>query len=297
MDLMRNCWGWLVVITLGFSAATNASLQDAPFTLEEYPGASLVATENSVNNDYLLTLGALKKINNRWRAEQEERLQGELNRTTWELPRGHTADEGFEHYLKQLQRLRFEELFSCRARACGSSNSWANNRFGVKLLYGLDRFQRYGAYRLIAGQRAYYVSLYSVTRGNKRAYVHREVLATRIETDTQQKDVNWDTQWRTQGYISLPLASLDPQQLQTPASLAEFLQSLPSQTLAVVGHDFKGDSQSQQQERSLGYAEAIISQIQQAGVDKHQLQAYGLGGLAPVGRSAAVVRVDLVPIR
>jgi len=296
--------GWVIWLALGVTPMAAASL-----SFDSYPNATEMYDTEVQTDDYLLTLGALKKINNIWRAENERRLQGALRRTTWELPSGHRAEEGHEHYLTQLQALgnteggRLEQLFVCRARGCGSSNSWANNRFNVKQLYGLDRFQRYDAYRLVHQQVVYYVALYSVRRGNKRAYTHLEVLRS-DESAVSVVDTGEASglapeiivaSLQAQGYVSLPLS--DEGELLTPAAqLAAALAGVQwgSQSLAVVGHDYGRGTEKERQARSLLLAQGVAKQLTDAGLETQRLQVHAVGGLAPVGKGAASVRVDLV---
>src|SRR5690606_30975595 len=64
-------------------------------------------------------------------------------------------------------------------RNCGSSNSWANDQFQIKQLYGLDQDQYYGIFELVDDQdQLNYFALYTVRRGNQRVYAHLELLQT-----------------------------------------------------------------------------------------------------------------------
>ena len=284
----------LFLLVVALSVPARASLP-----IDAYPDAIEMYRSNEETNDYRLTLGALKKINNIWRAEQEERLAGQLSRTTWELPLGHSAEEGFAHYLQQLQALPFEELFGCRARSCGSSNSWANVRFQVKQLYGLDKYQRYGAYRVVFQDAAYYVSLYSIRRGNKRAYVHMEVLLS-PETKAQKSQADSESmlvRLQAQGFLSLVLSE-DGQALMETDTVVALLNSFQQGegAFALVGHDYGSGTQAQRQTRSLAYAQAVKAQLVAGGIAADKLQVHGLGSLAPAGRGDKTFRVDLVPL-
>lgn len=305
--LFSSFVGWVMWLGLGMAPMAAASL-----SFESYPHAKEMYDAETQTDDYLLTLGALKKINNIWRAENERRLPGLLRQTTWELPSGHQPEEGYEHYYQQLQAFgssqggQLEQLFVCRARSCGSSNSWANNRFKVKQLYGLDRFQRYGAYRLVYQEVVYYVALYSVRRGNKRTYTHLEVLRSNESAAALAGSADVDegrglsavaivSSLQAQGYVSLPLSSEG--KLLTPvAQLAAALAGVQwgVQSLAVVGHDYGTGTEKERQGRSLSLAQGVAKQLTDAGLEAQRLQVHAVGGLAPVGKGAVSVRVDLV---
>jgi hypothetical protein len=65
-------------------------------------------------------------------------------------------------------------LFWCQARDCGESSLWANEVFGNAKLYGADEQQAYLLLRLAAPKDNTLVALYSITRGNRKAYLHVE---------------------------------------------------------------------------------------------------------------------------
>ncbi|MNT28098.1 hypothetical protein D3C72_1637600 [compost metagenome] len=65
-------------------------------------------------------------------------------------------------------------LFWCQARDCGESSLWANEVFGNAKLYGADDQQAYLLLRLAAPRDNTLVALYSITRGNRKAYLHVE---------------------------------------------------------------------------------------------------------------------------
>lgn len=152
--------------------------QAATLTLQAYPNARQVFYTAPHPEDYWLALGVYKKIEGRWQADKSQQLSGLLERTTFELPANNSADNGFSFFKKQLDEHKARELFYCKARDCGTSNSWANNHFKIIQLYGLDQYQFYGAYEITdATNKRFYVALYSVMRGNKRTYVQLDILA------------------------------------------------------------------------------------------------------------------------
>ncbi|MCP6391037.1 DUF4892 domain-containing protein, partial [Klebsiella pneumoniae] len=71
-----------------------------------------------------------------------------------------------------LQKQDAQLLFWCQARDCGESSLWANEVFGNAKLYGADDQQAYLLLRLAAPENDTLVALYSITRGNRRAYLH-----------------------------------------------------------------------------------------------------------------------------
>jgi len=151
--------------------------------LEDFLPSKIIINDENEVEDYRLILSSLKKINGQWQTARELRMAGKLQRTTVELVGGHTVEEGYDFYLQQLhETLGAREIFSCAGLKCGPSSSWANIRFQQKELYGLDKYQYYSVWTLPGHK---FVSLYGIRRGNKRVYLHQEILSSeQVESAT-----------------------------------------------------------------------------------------------------------------
>lgn len=291
-----------------FSLLCFASqVQSATLNLQAYPNAREVFHSEGQADSFLLALGAYKKVDSNWLVDRSQHLSGSLERTTFELPADHNAEAGFNFFKSQLDKYNLRELFHCKARDCGTSNSWANNHFKIIQLYGLDQYQFYGAYEITnADEKPFYVVLYAVMRGNKRAYVQLEVLhvnkvnefGVASSPETLNKLLN------TNGYFVFPdFVSKDAQgslHLQVKQAhiqaLAGLLAAQPKLTLALVGHDYSAVAIEQQQLESKKNAEQIKAALVAAGVEAKRLQVFGLGSLAPAGRGDRSARVEVVKI-
>lgn len=285
--------------------------------LQPYPNAREVNRTTTTTNDYLLALGSYKKVDSNWIVDRSQRLSGVLERVTLELPADHNAENGFNFYKEQLEKYNLRELFHCKARDCGTSNSWANNHFKIIQLYGLDQYQHYAAYEITsANENPFYVVLYAVVRGNKRAYVQMEILqvdkvddigvASSPETLLKLFNLN--------GYFVLPDFALQNNVAQLNAgdaankielarvksahvqALANLLNLQPALRIALVGHDYSSISLEQQQLASKKYAEQIKAALVAQGADPKRIQTFGVGSLAPAGRGDRNIRVEVVKI-
>jgi len=279
----------------------------ADLKLQAYPNAREVFHTTSEGSDFLLALGSYKKIDSNWVVDRSQHLSGDLERFTYELPADHNAEIGFLFFKEQLDKYNLRELFHCKARDCGTSNSWANNHFKIIQLYGLDQYQFYGAYEITnADEKPFYVVIYAVMRGNKRAYVQLDILhlnkinefGVASSPETLSKLLN------NNGYFVFPdFVSKDSQgslHLQIKQAHIQALVSLlnlqPRLTLALVGHDYSMASIAQQQRESQKNAEQIKSALVSAGVDAKRIQTFGVGSLAPAGRGDRNARVEVVKI-
>ena len=276
-----------------------------PLSLKDYQGARAMFRSQEREDDYSLALGSYRKIDGIWQAEREQRLSGMLSRVTYELPELHTAETGFDFFIAQLQTMDKRELFSCRARSCGSSNAWANNHFKILQLYGQDQNQFYATYEVNRAAAApAYVSIYAVQRGNKRVYVQVDIL----NSDPAQQDaVAANPQTLIQllhnrGYYVFPEAVIDgadgKPSLQSGdqniKSLVQVLQQQSNWRAALVGHDYHGSNLGDQQKQSLLYAGQLKAAVVSRGIDAARLETHGLGSLAPAGRTGMGGRVEVV---
>ncbi|HEX7764562.1 MAG TPA: DUF4892 domain-containing protein [Cellvibrio sp.] len=294
---------FVVFFVLAFSYIALA----ADLSIQPYHNARIMFQSTGATDDYVFALGSYKKIAGSWRLDRQQRLSGNLTRYTVELPEGHSANNGFDFYLDQLQNFNLRELFHCTGRDCGTSNSWANNHFKILQLYGLDQFQQYGAYEVTnADARPFYVALYAVQRGNKRVYMQLDVLHVDSvnELGVAANPESIIRALESSGYYVFPdlLVSdaqgsvsikIKPAHLQV---LVDVLNAKPNWTLAVVGHDYAPVALAVQQKNSLAYAEQLKVALQERGVKANRLVPYGLGGLAPAGRGDRAGRVELVKI-
>ncbi|UTW07771.1 DUF4892 domain-containing protein [Pseudomonas benzenivorans] len=145
--------------------------------LPRFPGARIVAFAESAGEERVYPQGAIRRISGKLRYEQQVQTKGQLTSVTYELPRTHTAGEVFTAAREALQAQDAELLYWCEGRECGPSSLWANAVFDRAKLYGSDDQQSYVLMRLAEPQQQSLLALYSITRGNRRAYLHAELLA------------------------------------------------------------------------------------------------------------------------
>ena len=279
----------------------------ADLKLQPYPNAREIFHSETEEDSFLLALSAYKKVDDTWLVDRSQRLGGKLERHTFELPADHNAEAGFAFFKDQIDKYNLRELFHCRARDCGTSNSWANNHFKIIQLYGMDQYQLYGAYEITnADEKPFYVVIYAVMRGNKRAYVQLEVLhinkvddfGVASSPETLNKLLN------TNGYFVFPdfvskdatgSAHLQIKQAHIQALVA-LLALQPKLNIALVGHDYSPASIEQQQAESKKNANQIKAALVAAGVSEKRLQTFGVGSLAPAGRGDRSARVEVVKV-
>ncbi|MHC8331927.1 DUF4892 domain-containing protein [Pseudomonas sp. LB3P25] len=154
-------------------AADVPGSQDLPI-VPRMADAQIVDYRPVAELERIYPLGSIRKISGQLRFDGQVGARGKTTSVTYELPPEHSSTEAFTAAREVLQKQGAELLFWCQARDCGESSLWANDVFGNAKLYGADDQQAFLLLRLAAPQDNTLVALYSITRGNRKAYLHVE---------------------------------------------------------------------------------------------------------------------------
>ncbi|OLU29051.1 DUF4892 domain-containing protein [Pseudomonas sp. PA15(2017)] len=173
---MRLSYLLALLVVSPLASADVAGSRDLE-VLPRFAGSEIVTYQEEADQERLYPQGTVRRISGRLRYEREVLVQGALTAVTYELPRTHSATEVFTQAREALQDKDAQMLYWCQGRECGSSSLWANSVFGNSTLYGSDDQQAYALLRLAEPNENSLVALYSITRGNRRAYLHAELLA------------------------------------------------------------------------------------------------------------------------
>lgn len=298
-------WCLLVV-----SWQANADVPgSSDYAYQRFPGSQIVDYRLENDTVYALALGRMQRAAGRVAPSQSERFQGDLRRITYEIPDGFNGQEVFAHFSNQLLTEGQQELFNCQGRGCGSSNFWANDVFGNRILYGPEPGQYYMAadYRgEIAGREVSgYVALYVVARTNRRLYAHLDFLELSEQEAAEQRaaavpDARTLLQRLNEdGLVSIPGLLFDEQDLLTEDQglqlLVDALNDDGQTNIYIVGHLQAEATLDEQISRSLIRAEVIQQHLISAGIDPRRLQAQGVGPLAPFCRTGPCrQRIEIV---
>ncbi|WPO98584.1 DUF4892 domain-containing protein [Pseudomonas sp. HR96] len=162
---------WLALaLPLAWAGLSQAASLDALAPAD----ATVVDPRATSQQDRVYPMGAVRKISGQLRMDAQVAGKGELTSFTWELPAEHSAVQAFTTARTALQAEGAQLLYWCEARECGESSLWANEIFGNSRLYGADEQQAFLLLRRAAPDDNQLVALYSITRGNRRAYLHAE---------------------------------------------------------------------------------------------------------------------------
>ena len=262
------------------------SLQAESIELDKlFSGDRIIYQQNNIDQQYRLTLGQLKKINGVLTTEHEQLITGKLERRTIEVTSYFRLALAWSHINQVLNEYNPRLLFECEGLDCGSSNDWANRRFKIKQLYGLDQSQHYAAWRFSSENRYYFLAAYLVKRGNKRIYVQFDLVETQEPIDVIPDVSIVQEALLQEGFFILPGLNFTEEELEVSTATAELivklLANLRRYDFYVVGHSYRKQTLQEQKNDSLDYAKQFIERMESLGARKSQLEPKGIGSLSP----------------
>ena len=292
----------ILIIWLGQTAGNAQPISHA--LVEGFPDSLLVSTEFEPNSIHRLILGRLQRSRGIVVPESEERIRGDINKLIFEILPEYSAQDVYGYFRSNFSEKGYDELFGCIGRECGSSNYWANDIFRNRMLYGPERNQFFLNVRAPdRGAEPAHISLYVITRGNRRTYAYLEIVEPsgtsgpiRIVGKAFLADLEED------GAISLNgITFRSDEQLDESVDLSELALELlerPQQRFYVVSHLTAEGNLDQLLARSTRRAEAVRLHLISLGVIGSQLIPRGLGPLAPLcAQEQCAERVELVQVQ
>lgn len=278
----------------------SRSLGDHPL-MDRFPDSELEEIEIVEDSSYRLVLGTLQRNREVVVPENSLRLRGDVTKLTYQVSQEFSGEDVYEFFRQQMQEKNYEELFSCIGRACGSSNYWANDIFGNRILYGPERNQYFVAMRTPEGAMSpAHISLYIITRANRRIYAYLEIVEESVSREVVAiASPELLESLNVQGSVVLPgVAFNSDTELSDDSTLApavELLQSSPEQAFYIVAHLAGDGDLDTLLARSTRRAETVRQQLIAMGVQADRLIAAGVGPLAPACDVAECAeRVELV---
>lgn len=252
-----------------------------------YPQATTKRMDTKINTDYTLALSKVRKVNGFWQLEKQRRLLGDLHSVTYELAKSVSADEAYEHFATQLQALA-SPLFQCKARACGSSNQWANFVFNEKRLYGPETEQRY----LAAKNADSFFALYVIKRGNKRVYVRLDRLQAKGDAASDANAIK---------RFSFARYPLQRNEQLSPLARRWLLKNLntlreSNQFIWVVAHRNAqaGSGVEQLLKQAQQDAQFLKRMLIERGIAAERIETFAVGPLAPLEGANGKGRIELL---
>ena len=271
--------------------------QDPP-GFERYPGSRIVAyAAPGVVRNYAFVTGRVDRSGRAMRLDDSTRLDADVVRVTYRALDETRFVDVIDYYRDLVVGQGARVVFTCRARDCGRSTTWANSVFGVKELVAPDSSQFYLAATL--GRRL--LSVYVVQRGNRRVYAHIDVARAEKPFGADPASDLIDA-LAGRGYAVLAAVTPGPDGILDAADLAgidaaaaeiaeaQGTPALAGEALYVVCHLSGAGGAEAALARSATCAETVAERLRAA-----RVVAYGFGGGPLLPRpDAPARRVELV---
>ena len=285
---------WLARIKLGSAAFLGLCLITFDAVSLDLSDQRLVFNSEDSSAEYRLTLSAVKSVNATVVADREMLVSGRLSRHTYEFLNSIKYDEAWAMLSRAAKFDAFRELYSCDGLSCGRSNVWANNRFGIKQLYGLDQLQKYRVFERSDEFTTEFLVVYFIQRGNKRIYAQVDRIFTEKPLARIAESSSTITRLiETNGYYIIERNDQSEFSQQQLELLVQALRKKPISTFYVVGHCANSASADKNLECAQQAATDLSAELIKMGVAKHRLEPASVGSFAPrTGVSSN--RVELV---
>ena len=175
-------WGAAALLWLSVMPAYAGDVEGAVDVpgLARFPHAEVVRfVQHPAGTSFTFALSDIDKIRGELRGRRLLRLSGARTSITYRIDPGYGTEEVMTFFERQLS-YRGPDRFRCRGLGCGTSTLWANEVFGVALLYGTDGSQAYVAtIATLAGAPAH-LAVYVVERANRQVFAQVEVIRTQV---------------------------------------------------------------------------------------------------------------------
>ena len=305
---LRNAASLALVVGAALLLAGAARAQPSDHELfDGFPDAQISEFQREDGVNYRVVLGSLQRVRGQVTPEDSRRVRGRLTRVLYEVPSGFSGQDVIDFFVDQMHARGYQELFSCAGRACGSSEYWANDIFGNRILYGPVQNQFYLAMGAEPPGR-FYVSAYVITRINRQLLTYLEIIepeniASEAGVTPQSSPSPSPSPMLSQiqesgGAVVPGLGFTADDALESGADLNEIVELMarnPELRLHVVAHLQGDESLESLLTRSESRAEAVRQALIAAGADPSRLTARGLGPLAPLcSAEDCAERVELV---
>lgn len=242
-------------------------------------GASSMESEGPRQGIHVLPLGATRRAMGEWQLENQQQVEGQLWRRTWQLPRTTETRDFHQLMLDYWAKRGARLLFHCKERSCGSSNHWANQVFDVKQLYAPDDQQFYSALQWNDADAKHYIALYSVERANRRRYSHLLWIEAEPTRDALPVGVAM-TELAGGGPVFIADGLTPEQKSVWLDGLQSLLAEQADWSLVIVGHHYGEGTLDALKRRSEDSAAEWQQALVEAGVPEARLRNFGVGPLA-----------------
>lgn len=290
---------WVLVVAV--AAVSVQALDDVPGAtdpegIDRFPRSWIVEYAFEAEAlPYEFVIAPAVRIRQELRLESV-RVNGPLQRVTYRIPDGARLDDVIEHYERHVTAISPGVVFSCRGPDCGRSTIWANDVFGKANLVAPNRNQFYIAAPITVDGQSKLVAIYAVQRGNRRLYVHVDVIVPDRVIAFEANSALAESLARTGfavvgGVIPDAVGGFTADDLAKLELVSATLTPFNREVIHVVCHLYGSQPVVELTEGSLRCAQTVARTIEE--VSGVGTEAHGVGPLVPRD-AVAKPRVELV---
>ena len=270
--------------------------------MSRFPDSEMIDLEFVEDTNYRMVLSSLQRTRGLVSSENSEMLRGDVTKIIYEIAPEFSGQDVFEYFQKEVGEREYQTLFSCIGRECGSSNYWANDVFGNRVLYGPERNQYYSVIGSGAEENKDFIVMYIITRGNRRVYAYFEFIepgGAEARIDVLDSETLLYELQESRSIVLKNIAFEDDLSLTYDSDvsyLVSLLKENPSLQVYLVSHLYQDGATSEELvTRSQQRAEVLRQVLLGRGIDREQVQAYGVGPFSPFCKlERCADRVELV---
>ena len=270
--------------------------------ISRFPDSEMIDLEFIEDTNYRMVLSSLQRTRGLVSSENSEMLRGDVTKIIYEIAPEFSGQDVFEYFQKEVGEREYQTLFSCIGRECGSSNYWANDVFGNRVLYGPERNQYYSVIGSGAEENEDFIVIYIITRGNRRVYAYFEFIepgGAEARMDVLDSDTLLSELQEDRSIVLRNIAFEDDLSLTRDSNvsyLVSLLKENPSLQVYLVSHLYQEGAASEELvTRSQQRANVLRQVLLGRGIDREQVQAYGVGPYTPFcGAARCADRIELV---
>ena len=306
---MRNMFlNYKFLANVFFLAGVSFSVgQESGSNLEHplmprFPDSEMIDLEFVEDINYRLVLSSLQRTRGLVSSEYSEMLRGDVTKIIYEIAPQFSGQDVFEYFQKEVGEREYQILFSCVGRECGSSNYWANDVFGNRVLYGPERNQYYSVIGSGTEENEDFIVMYIITRGNRRVYAYFEFIepgGAEARIDILDSETLLYELQEDRSIVLMNIAFENDLSLTRDSNvsyLVSLLKENPNLQVYLVSHLYQEDATSEELiARSQQRANVLRQVLLGRGIDREQVQAYGVGPFAPFcSMERCADRIELV---
>lgn len=294
---------FMLITSIAFAQGEDVKGSNDHPLISRFAGSTIAWYDVKQFDEYILALGKVewgrdedyKRVFNLTKSKQ---LEGKVTRIQYDAPKDRSTLEIYRNYESALKKAGFEILFAGVREELGKNfgeaayNAMRNVRGDYwHYLNSYVEHQRYIAGKLSRPEGDIYISIFvSISMHKRNPVIQADFIEVKpmeeglVTADTMMEDMARTGRVVIYGiYFDTGKVNVKPESEPVLKEIAKLLQQNSELKLYIVGHTDNVGDLTYNMKLSQNRADAVVKTlVSKYGVDTKQLEAYGVGFLAPV---------------